>query len=78
MAGREPFAPAALLVTPACPVLGDEKKAARALEMALQRPHNRDDLKDTLRWPDRLPETVPLAAVERFRERLQKEPSRRP
>jgi len=67
---RSPFAPAALLDALLHLALGDEGEATRALETALQWPHNKDDLEDALRWLDRLPKTVPPEAVERFREQL--------
>ena len=67
---RSPFAPAALLAALAHLALGDEGEATRALETAIQGPHDKEDLEDALRWLERLPETVPPEAVERFRERL--------
>jgi len=70
LARRSPFAPAALLAALAHLALGDEGEATRALEMALWGPHNKDDLEDALRWLERLPETVPPEAVERFRAQL--------
>jgi GTPase SAR1 family protein len=50
--------------------MGDEGEATRALETALWGPHNKDDLEDAFRWLERLPETVPPEAVERFRAQL--------
>jgi tetratricopeptide (TPR) repeat protein len=70
LARRSPFAPAALLAALAHLALGDEGEATRALETAIQGPHDKEDLEDALRWLERLPETVPPEAVERFRERL--------
>jgi tetratricopeptide (TPR) repeat protein len=70
LARRSPFAPAALLAALAHLALGDEGEATRALETALWGPHNKDDLEDALRWLERLPETVPPEAVERFRAQL--------
>jgi tetratricopeptide (TPR) repeat protein len=70
LARRSPFATAALLAALAHLALGDEGEATRALEMALWGPHNKDDLEDAFRGLDRLPETVPPEAVERFRAQL--------
>ncbi len=70
LARRSPFAPAALLTALAHLALGDEGEATRALETALHGPHDKEDLEDALRWLDRLPETVPPEAGERFREQL--------
>jgi hypothetical protein len=50
--------------------MGDEGEATRALETALQGPHDKEDLEDALHWLERLPETVPPEAVERFRAQL--------
>ncbi|MGB9724387.1 MAG: tetratricopeptide repeat protein [Chloroflexia bacterium] len=71
LARQEHFAPAGFLAALAHLALGDTEEAIRVLETALQWPYDKNDLQDTLRRLDRLPETAPPQAVRQFRGRLQ-------